>query len=64
MRYLLVLLAALVLTTSVGCAATAFEKTVTVEKDGSGNVLSITVVERLIQPNRSDMKVPFRYKDE
>ncbi len=43
-----------------GCAVTKYERTVTVERDGQGNITSITEVEHTVQ-NRKTKKVPHWY---
>lgn len=41
-----------------GCAVTKYERTVTVNRDGQGNITSITEVEHTVQ-NRKTKKVPY-----
>ena len=44
-----------------GCVSTTYTKTVQVTKDASGNIVSRTETESVIQPNQQGYPVKFEY---
>lgn len=44
-----------------GCVSTQYEKSISVTKDASGKITSVTETERVIQPNQSGWPVKFEH---
>ena len=58
-RILLIAIVAALLV--AGCTRTHFMRQVEVKKDASGNVVQMTITERVIQPARSEMEMDWEY---
>jgi hypothetical protein len=44
-----------------GCVATQYQKSISVTKDATGNIVSTVETESVIQPNQSGWPVKFEY---